>query len=332
MFFDIFFSKNTSYALGYIVYNKYMIYTVTLNPSLDYHAFTDRFAAGELNRSNKELLLPGGKGINVATVMKEFGYECTLLGFTAGTTGQEIKRLVSEAGLVDEMTGLPSGMSRINVKIHAKEETELNGTGPFISSEDLESLMKRIDRINDGDVLVLSGSIPPSLPDTVYAMILDRIKGKDIITAVDATGDLLMNTLPLRPFVIKPNIEELGALFGAKIKTREGCVPYAKKIQEAGAGNVLVSLGKDGAVLLTEDGRFIFCNAPSGSAVNTIGSGDSMLAGFLHGMMEKNDHIYALRTAIAAGSACAFSEGLAKKELTEALMSSVEPYTFTVPS
>lgn len=313
-----------------MVYNMYMIYAVTLNPSLDYHAFTDRFAAGELNRSRKELLLPGGKGINVASVLKDFGYECTILGFTAGATGQEIKRLVAEAGLIDEMSSLPSGMSRINVKIHAKEETELNGTGPVITSEDLEGLMKRIDKIRDGDVLVLSGSIPPSVPKTIYADMLERVKGKDIITAVDATGDLLMNTLPLHPSVIKPNNEELGGLFGERIKSREAAVPCAEKLQQAGAKNVLVSLGKEGAVLLTEEGEILISNAPEGRAVNTIGSGDSMLAGYLHGMMEKKDQGYALRTAVAAGSACAFSEGLAKKELTEELMASVSPCTFTI--
>lgn len=309
-----------------------MIYAVTLNPSLDYHAFTDRFAAGELNRTKKELLLAGGKGINVSTVMRSFGYECTIFGFTAGSIGTEIKRLVREAGLIDGMSVARSGMSRINVKIHAKEETELNGTGPSISAEDIEDLMKRLDLLENGDVLVLSGSIPPSVPKAIYADILERVKGKDIITAVDATGELLTDTLSLHPFVIKPNNEELGDIFRAKIKTREEAVPYAERLQEMGARNVLVSLAKDGAVLITEDGRKLFCNAPEGRAVNSIGSGDSMLAGFLHGMIEKNDYEYALRMGIAAGSACAFSEGLATNETTADLMPAISSYTSTISS
>ena len=308
-------------------YNRYMIYCVALNPSLDYHVFTDTFTVGELNRTQKELLLPGGKAINVAQVMKDFGYDCVIFGFTAGSIGREIRKLVRAMGLKDEMSYADSGMSRINLKIHAKEETELNGTGPLLTEDDIRDLMEKLDSVKDGDVLILSGSIPPSVPRTIYADILKRVSGKKILTAVDSTGDLLTCTLPFRPFVVKPNHKELGDIFGKRIDTREEAVPYARLLQEQGARNVLVSLAEEGAVLLTEEGNVFFCNAPEGKAVNTIGSGDSMLAGFLYGMMEKNDHEYALRTGIAAGSACAFSEGLATKNKMLELLDGITSYT-----
>lgn len=291
-----------------------MIYTVTFNPSLDYIVSVDNFRTGMTNRTASELILPGGKGINVSTILKNLGIESTALGFTAGFTGQEITKEVEAMGVRSDFINVEEGISRINVKIRNIEGTEINGQGPRIRPERVEELMRRLDVLREGDVLVLAGSIPASMPDDMYRRILERIDGKGITSVVDATGELLMNVLKYRPFLIKPNNHELGDIFGVMIRTREEAVPYAKKLQEKGARNVLVSMAGEGAVLAAEDGSVHQAPSPRGTLVNGVGAGDSMVAGFLAGWMERQDYEHAFYMGISAGSASAFSEYLAKKE------------------
>ena len=291
-----------------------MIYTVTFNPSLDYIVETEGFQLGSTNRTVSELMLPGGKGINVSTVLKNLGIDSTALGFTAGFTGDEIIRRVRELGFQSEFIDVGKGFSRINIKMKEFDGTEINGRGPDISTEALNRLLERLDQLRSGDTLVLAGSIPASIPDSIYSNIMARLDGKGIVFVVDATGDLLLNVLKYHPFLIKPNHHELGKLFGVTLQERDDVAPYAAKLQEMGARNVLVSMGGKGAVLLDENQQVHSLPVPEGKLVNAVGSGDSMVAGFLAGWAEKNDYGHAFKMGISAGSASAFSELLATKD------------------
>ena len=290
-----------------------MIYTVTFNPSLDYIVSVDGFKLGLTNRTDSELILPGGKGINVSTILNNLGISSTALGFVAGFTGEEIVREVEKLGIPSDFIQIPEGISRINVKLKSIDGTEINGMGPEIAADKVEELMRKLDVLGEGDVLVLAGSIPASMPDDMYSRIMERLEGRGVLFFVDATGDLLRNVLKYHPFLIKPNNHELGELFGVRITAREEAVPYAVKLQEMGARNVLVSMAGEGAVLVAENGEVHSAPAPKGTLVNAVGSGDSMVAGFLAGWMERKDYRHAFYMGVAAGSASAFSENLASK-------------------
>lgn len=298
-----------------------MIYTVTFNPSLDYIVSVDDFKLGKTNRTSSELMLAGGKGINVSIVLKNLGVESTALGFIAGFTGDEIAERLKKQGINAGFIKIDEGMSRINLKVKNIDGTEINGQGPVISSQKQEELMRILDKLQNGDVLVLAGSIPSSMPSDIYSKILEHMKGKDIITIVDATKDLLLNVLEYKPFLVKPNNYELGEIFGVELVTREDVVPYAKKLQKMGARNVLISLAGEGAVLIAEDGNVYNSPAPDGKLVNGVGAGDSMVAGFLEGYMRTRKYEYAFYRGLAAGSASAFSEYLATKEEVERVFS-----------
>lgn len=291
-----------------------MIYTVTFNPALDYTITIPDFQLGQVNRTTEEQVFAGGKGINVSTVLHHLGMDSTVLGFIAGFTGYEIQRRIQTMKIPEKLITLPNGMSRINIKLHATEETDMNGMGPAIPTSSLAIFYEQINALQAGDVLVLAGSIPASLPATIYQDILKRIQEREILTVVDATGSLLLHVLSYHPFLIKPNHHELGELFGVSLQSRQEVLPYAKKLQELGARNVLVSMAGDGAVLLTEDGSYYEQDAPSGKVVNAVGAGDSMVAGFLYGYLTKQDYAYAFRLGLASGSASAFSHSLATKD------------------
>jgi len=292
-----------------------MIYTVTFNPSLDYIVEVNNMTLGATNRTSFEQMLPGGKGLNVSFVLKNLGFDTTALGFLAGFVGEEIEKRVAETGVTCEFIKLSEGCSRINMKVRNVDGTEVNGMGPVIPAEQVKQMLERLDTLNNDDILVLAGSIPSSMPATVYSDIMKRLaKQNGPLIVVDATKDLLMNVLPYRPFLIKPNHHELGELFGVTITSHEEVVPYAKKLQEQGARNVLVSMGGLGAVLVDEQGGVHKSNAPEGVVVNSVGAGDSMVAGFLAGWLEKQNYGYAFRLGLAAGSASAFSENLATSE------------------
>lgn len=300
-----------------------MIYTVTFNPSLDYIVSVENFQLGLTNRTSSELMLPGGKGINVSTVLMNLGIESTALGFMAGFTGDEIVRRVEEMGVKSDFIRIGDGFSRINLKLKSIDGTEINGSGPKIGDEDTALLMEKLDVLNEGDILVLAGSIPGSMPDDMYRRIMERLDGKGVRIVVDATKDLLLNVLEYHPFLVKPNNHELGEIFQTTLKTREDVVPYAQKLQSMGASNVLVSLAGEGAVLVAEDGSKFAAPAPEGKLVNGVGAGDSMVAGFLAGWMEKGDYGHAFRMGVAAGSASAFSEFLTTKEEAESVYQKV---------
>lgn len=294
-----------------------MIYTVTFNPSLDYIVSVEDFKLGLTNRTSSELMLPGGKGLNVSMVLGNLGIENTALGFVAGFTGEEIVRRIEQMGVRADLIRINNGISRINVKLQSIDGTEINGCGPKICEESVQRLMEKLDVLGAGDVLILAGSIPGSMPDDMYRRIMERLEGRGVMIAVDATKDLLVNVLTYHPFLVKPNNHELGEIFGAELKTREEVIPYAKKMQEMGAVNVLVSMAGEGAVLAAGDGSIHDAPAPEGRLINGVGAGDSMVAGFLAGWMEQKDYDHAFAMGIAAGSASAFSEQLATKEEVE---------------
>lgn len=300
-----------------------MIYTVTFNPSLDYIVSMNGFELGKTNRTTEERMFPGGKGINVSIVLSHLGVDNTALGFTAGFTGTQIEKEIQKLGLRTDFIHIKQGFSRINVKLKDFDGTEINGMGPKIDPDAVALLYEKLDRLNSGDFLVLAGSIPKSLPDSIYSTIMERLAQKGVLFVVDATGDLLLHVLKFRPFLIKPNNHELGELFGAVLKTREEVVPYAKKLQEKGARNVLVSMAGQGAVLADETGAVHMLPAPKGTLINAVGAGDSMVAGFLAGWNEKEDYGYAFRMGISAGSASAFSEQLATRQEIEQVFSSL---------
>ena len=290
-----------------------MIYTVTFNPSIDYIVNVDNFMTGVVNRTSKEIIFPGGKGINVSMVLKNLGEESTALGFMAGFTGDAITRLLQEKGVTADFIHVTEGLSRINVKLRAQTETEINGQGPKIASEDIRKLYGKLDALQDGDTLVLAGSIPDTMPESMYMDIMEHLQNKKLNIVVDATRDLLMKVLEYHPFLIKPNNHELGEIFDVELRTREEVIPYAKKLQEKGAVNVLVSMAGEGAVLIDANGDVHMAPAPKGTLVNGVGAGDSMVAGFMAGWLEKQDYEHAFCMGVSAGSASAFSEHLATK-------------------
>lgn len=308
-----------------------MIYTVTFNPSLDYIVCVDDFKTGMVNRTSEELIFPGGKGINVSIVLENLGMENVPLGFIAGFTGNEIKRLLEEKNINDRFIRVSEGISRINVKLRSittdsagsrkvGEESEINGQGPMIGEVALAKFYGQIDKLEKGDVLVLAGSIPSVLPSTIYRDIMKRLEEKEILIAVDATKDLLVNVLEYKPFLIKPNNFELGEIFGVDIKSKEDVVTYARKLQDMGARNVLVSMAGDGAVLVAEDGTNYMTEAPEGKVKNSVGAGDSMVAGFIYGYLSEGTYEKAFYYGVCTGSASAFSENLATKEEVQGLL------------
>ena len=290
-----------------------MIYTVTFNPSLDYIVSVPNFELGKTNRTVYEQMLAGGKGINVTTVLRNLGIDSTALGFVAGFTGDELIRRMNEMGLRNDFIRIGNGFSRINLKLKDVDGTEINGMGPVIDQAGQDALMDKLKTLKEGDTLVLAGSIPESMPGTIYSNILEALQGRGIRFVVDATKDLLLNVLQYRPFLIKPNHHEIGEIFGVKLETRESVVPYAKKLQEMGAVNVLVSMSGMGAVLLDENGQVHALPAPKGELVNAVGAGDSMVAGFLTGWEEEHNYEHAFRMGVATGSASAFSDLLATR-------------------
>lgn len=290
-----------------------MIYTITFNPSLDYIMHVDNFEEGETNRSAKEEMYPGGKGFNVSTILQRLGLENTALGFVAGFTGVEIEKQLVERGFFCQLIYLDEGLSRINVKMKGQKETEINGSGPVIPDSKLAELLEIVDNMNDEDTLVLAGSIPSSLPNTIYEDIMKRLANKSIRIIVDATNELLLKVLPYQPFLIKPNHRELEEIFNTEINNQDELITYARKLQEQGARNVLVSLGSKGAILVAQDNHVYRTPAAKGKLINSVGSGDSMVAGFLAGYLESNDYQEAIRLGSACGGATAFSQDLAIK-------------------
>lgn len=291
-----------------------MIYTVTFNPALDYVVKVNHFTLGEINRTVQEYIYYGGKGLNVSAVLANLGVPSTALGFVAGFTGDEIEHGAKSLGFDSDFIHVEKGMSRINVKLKAEEETELNGMGPEITPKDVEALFEQLDRLKEGDLLVLSGSIPASMEDDIYEKIMEYLNNRGIRIVVDATKDLLLKVLKYHPFLIKPNHHELGEMFGVELKTEEEIINHARMLQERGANNVLISMAGDGAILVTEEGQVKKIAAPKGTVKNSVGAGDSMVAGFLAGYLENQDYQHALVMGTAAGSASAFSDGLAVKE------------------
>lgn len=297
-----------------------MIYTVTFNPAIDYVVRMEKLEIGSVNRSREEALFYGGKGINVSTVLKNLGVDSVALGFVAGFTGKAIEEGVAALGVKADFITVSDGVSRINVKLKAGEETEINGKGPNISDAELEELYKKLDGLTDGDRLVLAGAIPPSLPSDVYEKIMARLAGKKVDIVVDATKDLLLNVLKYHPFLIKPNNFELGEMFGVTLHSDEEIEEYAKRLQALGARNVAISMAGDGSMLITETGETYRMGVPKGKVVNSVGAGDSMVAGFIASYFAEHDYKKALKYGAATGSATAFSEGLATKDQVEKLL------------
>lgn len=297
-----------------------MIYTVTFNPSLDYVISLDGLEKGQINRTRQEHIYPGGKGINVSVILSNLGYSSVALGFEAGFTGKTLREMLDQFGCQTDFIHLDEGMTRINVKINAGEETEINGQGPAIPERAVEELYGKLDALQAGDYLVLAGSIPDCLPSDMYERILERLEGRGIHYIVDATKDLLLNVLKYHPFLIKPNQHELGDMFGRTLTTEEEIIAHARLLQEMGARHVLVSMAGDGAILVPQDGEVIREWPPKGEVKNSVGAGDSMVAGFLAGWLERGDYAYAHRLGAAAGSATAFSDGLASGEAIRSLL------------
>lgn len=297
-----------------------MIYTVTFNPSLDYIMEVNDFKAGMVNRSESELMQAGGKGINVSIVLKNLGLESEALGFIAGFTGDEIENRVRQYGCNTDFIKLKEGISRINVKLRGKEESEINGGGPHIDDSSLNELYSKLNTLKNDDILVLAGSIPKSLPEDIYEKIMDRLKDRNIKVVVDATKDLLVNVLKYKPFLIKPNNHELGEIFNKELKTDDEIINCAKELQRMGAQNVLISMAGDGAILIGENGEVHKSNVPKGKVKNSVGAGDSMVAGFIYGYLKNNDLLEALKMGVATGSASAFSDELATKDEVDNLL------------
>ena len=298
-----------------------MIFTVTFNPSLDYIVRVDEMRLGTINRTNYEQLLPGGKGINVSIVLGNLGHPSRALGFSAGVTGVALEKLLADAGVDADLVHVKEGFTRINAKVKAVEETELNGQGPRIAPEDVDALFSKLDVLGQDDTLVISGSVPNTLPSDMYEQVMERLAGHGVRIVVDAERDLLTRVLPYRPFLVKPNNHELGDIFGVTLKTRDEVVPYARRMQEMGAQNVLVSMAGEGGVLVAADGQVYQSPAAKGTVANSVGAGDSCVAGFLAGLMETGSYQTAFRMGLAAGSASAFSDHLATRPEVEDLMS-----------
>ena len=300
-----------------------MIYTVTFNPAIDYVVRTGEMEIGATNRSNSEEIYFGGKGINVSMVLKELDMPSIALGFVAGFTGVAIEKGVQEAGIETDFVHLENGFSRINVKIKSSQETELNGQGPHITEDAIKELFAKLDCLKDGDTIVLAGSIPNTLPADIYEQILQYLSGKNIKAVVDATGELLLRVMKFKPFLVKPNNHELGELFHVTLQTNEEIATYARKLQEMGARNVLVSMAGDGALLIDENGKEHFCDVCKGTVRNSVGAGDSMVAGFLAGSKD-GDYEFALKLGTATGGATAFADGLAKREDIDRLLAQLQ--------
>ncbi|MBQ3665031.1 MAG: 1-phosphofructokinase [Lachnospiraceae bacterium] len=306
-----------------------MVYTLTFNPSLDYIVSVNHFMEGKVNRTSSERIVPGGKGINVSIVLANLGVQSIVLGFVAGFTGDEIERQLKKSGLLTRFIDVKNGLSRINVKMKNEMEqqeknhkmnlieSEINGSGPLIGEEEMRQLMEILSELSKEDLLVISGSIPQTSKDSIYMDIMKKLGENQAKIVVDATGQLLINTLRYHPFLIKPNQDEMEEIFGVKMKDEETLIQYGRKLKEKGAKNVLISRAEKGAVLICEDGNVLVCKAPEGKAVNSVGAGDSMVAGFIAGYLKSGDEGYALKMGIAAGSASAFSENLATKEKVE---------------
>lgn len=291
-----------------------MIYTVTFNPALDYVVTVNHFTPGRVNRTIRENIFYGGKGINVSALLANLGYQSTALGFVAGFTGDEIERGVKKLGFQSDFIKAEKGMSRINVKLKSDEESEINGMGPEITAGDVKVLFEKLSHLEQGDVLVLSGSIPACVDEDIYERIMEMLDGRGIRIVVDAEKDLLLNVLKYRPFLIKPNNHELGQMFGVTVATDEDIAAYAGKLREMGAVNVLVSMAKDGAILVAEDGSIYRQGVARGTVRNSVGAGDSMVAGFIAGYLETGDYRYALKLGTACGGATAFSDGIGTKQ------------------
>lgn len=300
-----------------------MIYTVTFNPAIDYVVHFDQLRPGEINRNEAEEFQFGGKGINVSNVLRTLGFDTVALGFVAGFIGEGFEKGLAEIGLKVDLIHVKEGMTRINVKVKAAEETEINGIGPIITEADMEKLYEKLDAIGPEDLLVLSGSIPKCLPGDTYERIMARLDGRGIPIAVDATRDLLVNVLKYHPFLIKPNNHELGEIFGRVLKTDEEIADCARKLQDMGGRNILVSMAGDGALLLDENGQVHRIGCPKGKVLNSVGAGDSMVAGFLAGWLGRGDYDYALKLGTATGSATAFSIGLADRPLIDQLLATL---------
>lgn len=298
-----------------------MIYTITMNPAIDYVVDLPCFQVGKVNRAVEEHVFYGGKGINVSVVLKELGFDSCCLGFVAGFTGKELQRGVNdELKLQSQFIQVKNGMTRINVKIHSDEESELNGIGPIVGNEDVEKLIEQLKQLQDGDVLIISGSVPSSMSQMVYCDLLESIKYKDVKIVVDATGDLLMKTLKYKPFLIKPNNHELAELFQVELKTIDDIELYARKLKNMGAKNVLISMAKDGSLLVDENGVVHRLGVCQGKVKNSVGAGDSMVAGFVAGYLSHKSYDDVLKLATATGGATAFSSGLATKEKINELL------------
>lgn len=291
-----------------------MIYTITFNPALDYISQVENFKIGKINRTKTEKILPGGKGLNVSTVLKNLGIESTALGFIAGFTGKELKRNIEEKGIKTDFIKVEKGITRINVKISSNEETALNGNGPEITEKDINKLLEKIEKITKEDMVILAGNIPRCINNDIYEIICKTLERNNVTFVVDATKELLMNVLKYKPFLIKPNKEELEETFKEKIETKEEIIVHAKKLQLIGAQNVLISLGGEGAILLTTEGNEFYSKAPKGKVLNTVGAGDSMVAGFIAGYEKSGDFEQAFKMGIATGSASSFSMNLATAE------------------
>lgn len=291
-----------------------MVYTITLNPALDYVMKVGSLRYDDINRSKSEQIYYGGKGINVSVVLSRLGTENRALGFVAGFTGEEIERMLKADNIDCDFNHLKSGLTRVNVKIKADTELDINANGPDVSEAEIEELLTKLDDIKEGDVLVLAGAVPKNLPSDVYEKILQRLSGRGVKFVVDATGELLLKVLKFKPFLVKPNHHELGDLFSVTTKTDEEIEIYAKKLQQMGASNVLVSRGSDGAMLIDEFGAVKKIGNAKGTLINSVGCGDSMVAGFVAGFLQKGDYEHALRLGAACGNATAFSEGLAEKK------------------
>lgn len=302
-----------------------MIYTVTFNPAIDYVIYVDDLKTGAVNRAIKEEVFYGGKGINVSVVLQRLGYVSSALGFVAGFTGDAIEKGIKECGIETDFIRLNEGFSRINLKIKSGEETELNGQGPYISREHIDQLFLKLGKLKTNDTLVLAGSIPKCLPEDIYEQILKRLSNKGIRFVVDATKELLLNVLKYHPFLIKPNDIELGEMFSKELKTDKEIIEHAKKLQKKGARNVLVSMAGNGSLLIDEEGGVTKTGVPKGRVINSVGAGDSMVAGFLAGYLKTESYEEALKLGAAAGSATAYSEGLCEKNDIDRLIKELKP-------
>ncbi|WP_297136555.1 1-phosphofructokinase [Terrisporobacter sp.] len=300
-----------------------MIYTVTLNPSIDYVIKLNHLNNGSVNRVGEENVYPGGKGINVSRILKTLGYDNIATGFVSGFTGDFITNSLKELDIKSDFIKLESGFTRINVKIKSDEETEINGQGPHISEEKLNELFNKLDKLKEDDILILAGSIPSTLNENLYEVIMDKVKASKAKVVVDATKNLLMNVLKHNPFLIKPNNHELEEIFNVKLHNEEDIIIYANKLKDMGAKNVLVSRGKDGALLVTEDNKVYLSNVPKGNVINSVGAGDSMVAGFVCGYLNTNSYEEALKLGAASGSATAFSSDLAEREFIDELVNHI---------